>query len=84
MTVWHRAVYKNKQASRIVTGNRIAAFYERARQGERGFDRGECTKTYTTKAKRKFDTVLRSLEEEARIAEGKETVLILHRRFVNL
>ena len=28
---------------------------------DKGFDRRECTKTYTTKANRKFDTVLRSI-----------------------
>ena len=30
-----------------------------ARAGERGFDRRECTQKYTTKAKRKFNELLR-------------------------
>ena len=39
---------------------------KQARQGERGFDRREHTQKYVTKAKRKFNTVLRSLYEAAR------------------
>ena len=39
---------------------------KQARQGERGFARRERTQKYVTKAKRKFNTVLRSLYEAER------------------
>ena len=39
---------------------------KQARQGERGFDRRERTQKYVTKAKRKFNTVLRCLYEAER------------------
>ncbi len=43
-------------------------------KGERGFDRRECTKTYTTEAKRKSDTVLRRLYNHHRVPDvyGKQ------------
>ena len=45
----------------LITGSE-----KQARQGERGFVRRERTQKYVTKAKRKFNTVLRCLYEAAR------------------
>ena len=44
----------------------ISGSEKQARQGERGFVRWERTQKYVTKAKRKFNTVLRSLYEPER------------------
>ena len=48
---------------RVISCAPITGSEKQARQGERGFDRRERTQKYVTKAKRKFNTVLRSLYE---------------------
>ena len=53
-------------ASMTIYNTLITGSEKQARQGERGFDRRERTQKYVTKAKRKFNTVLRSLYEAAR------------------
>ena len=66
MTYQHPLPINPWRCEQYTTNTSITGSEKQARQGERGFDRRERTQKYVTKAKRKFNTVLRSLYEAER------------------